>query len=456
MNEVQHRTGPSRVVIVGGGFGGAYCAQKLERLLRPDEAEVLLLDRNNYFIFYPLLVEAGTGSLEPRHAVVSIRSFLDRTRFVMADVVSVDRDRREVVTRLPDRRQEFRIGYDHLVLTPGSVTRLPDIPGLRRHGFEIKSLADAVELRDHAIRQLERADAIDDPQVRRQLLHFVVVGANFTGVEVAGEFQVFLQRARRHYTNIRRDDISVTLVEIGPRILPALDRDLAEYATERMMQRDMVVRLGTSVRSVEAQAAVLSDGTRLATETVIWCAGIAPSPLVERLSVPLDDRGYIVCDRELRVQGTDHVWAIGDSAVNPAPDGRAYPATAQHAVQQGQHLARNLVRVLRGRPPLPCDIRSKGALAALGCRTGVARVFGFKLSGFPAWFLWRTVYLMKMPGLARRLRVALDWTMDLLLPKDIVQLGLTEGRARADVSAAFPRGDGRPAAGESEAARNTA
>jgi NADH dehydrogenase len=426
VDQVQTSSGPPRIVIVGGGFGGAYCAQKLERLLRPGEAEVVLLDRNNYFVFYPLLVEAGTGSLEPRHAVVSIRSFLDRTRFVMADVVTVDRDRREVAASLPEGRQGLRLAYDHLVLTPGSVTRLPEIPGLQEHGFEIKSLADAVELRDHAIRQLERADAIDDPEVRHQLLHFVVVGANFTGVEVAGEFQVFLQRARRRYTNIHRDDITVTLVEIGPRILPALDSDLAEYATERMVRRGIVVRLDTSVRSVEADRVVLSDGSRVATETVIWCAGIAPSPLVGRLSVPVDDRGYILCDRELRVQGSDHVWAIGDSAVNLGPEGRPYPATAQHAVQQGLHLARNLVRVLRARTPLPCDIRSKGELAALGCRTGVAKVFGVKLSGFPAWFLWRTVYLMKMPGLARRLRVALDWTMDLLFPKDIVQLGLRE------------------------------
>jgi NADH dehydrogenase len=434
---------PPRIVIVGGGFGGAYCAQKLEGLLRPGEADVVLLDRNNYFIFYPLLVEAGTGSLEPRHAVVSIRAFLDRTKYVMADVVTVDHDRREVVARLPDAHQQLRIEYDHLVLTPGSVTRLPDVAGLKEHGFEIKSLADAVQLRDHAIRQLERADAIDDQQLRRQLLHIVVVGANFTGVEVAGEFQVFLQRAARRFANVQRDDIKVTLVEIGPRILPALDSDLAEYATERMMRRGMVVRLGTSVDRVEADRAVLSDGTALATETVIWCAGIAPSPLVERLGVPVDDRGYILCDRELRVQGSDHVWAIGDSAVNPDPEGRPYPATAQHAVQQGQYLARNLVRVLRDRPPLPCDIRSKGALAALGCRTGVAKVFGFKVSGFPAWFLWRTVYLMKMPGLARRLRIALDWTMDLMFPKDIVQLGLSreaparEFRSTAETPAAL-------------------
>jgi NADH dehydrogenase len=413
-----------RIVIAGGGFGGAYCAQALERLLRADEAEVVLLDRNNYFIFYPLLVEAGTGSLEPRHAVVSIRTFLNSTRFMMAEVTSVDVGRSEVVYRLPEAESEERLRYDHLVLTPGSITRLPDVPGLDRHGFEMKSLADAVKMRDRAIQQLERADACDDPESRRRMLHFAIVGGNFTGVEVAGEFHVFLRRASRHYANVDLDDITITVVEIGPRILPALDEDLAEYATLQMQRRGMSVELETSVTRVERDHAVLTDGRRLDTETVIWCAGIAPSPLVERLPVPTDQHGYIVCDRDLLVHDHDNLWAVGDSAVNIGPDGAAYPATAQHAVRQGKHLARNLVRVLRGHRPTPCDIRSQGTVAALGCRTGVAKVFGFKLSGFPAWFLWRSVYLMKMPGLARRLRIALDWSMDLLFPKDAVQLGL--------------------------------
>ncbi len=422
--------GRARIVIVGGGFAGAYCAQALERLLRPHEAEVVLLDRNNYFIFYPLLVEAGTGSLEPRHAVVSIRAFLGHTRFIMGEVEEVDPTRSEVRYRLPESGDEEHLRYDQLVLCPGSVTRLPEVPGLAEHGFEMKSLADAVRMRDRAIQQLERADACSDRETRRRMLHFVVVGANFTGVEVAGEFHVFLRRASRRYANVERDDIAVTLVEIGPRILPALDEDLAEYATDQMRRRGLRVELGTSVARISRDHVELSDGRRLDTDTVIWCAGIAPSPLVERLPVPTDARGYIVCDRDLLVHGFGNVWAIGDSAVNLDRSGEPYPATAQHAVQQGQFLARNLVRVLRGARPVPCDVRSRGALAALGCRTGVAKVFGLKLSGFPAWFLWRTVYLMKMPGWGRRLRIALDWTMDLVFPTEAVQLGLARSGAR--------------------------
>lgn len=430
MKEVE--TDRPRIVILGGGFAGAYCAQALERKLRPSEAEVVLLDRNNYFIFYPLLVEAGTGSLEPRHAVVSIRSFLSRTRFVMAEVVGAQLENREVVVRGPGGVRPNSVSYDHLVLAPGSITRLPDVPGLAEQGFEIKSLADAVRLRDHAIRQLERADATSDDAERRRLLHFVVVGANFTGVEVAGEFEVFLRRASRRYQSVSSEDVAVTIVELGSRILPALDEDLALYATDRMRRRGIRVELGTSVERIDHRRVELTNGETLEAETVIWCAGIAPSPLLDRFALPRNEQGYLLCDRDLRVSGRRTIWAIGDSAVNTGPDGMPYPATAQHAVQQGRRLADNLVRALRGHATVPCDIRSKGSLAALGCRTGVAKVFGLKLSGFPAWFLWRTVYLLKMPGIARRLRVALDWTMDLVFSKDPVQLGLTTiGGARS-------------------------
>lgn len=417
-----------RIVIVGGGFGGAYCAQELEKRLRPGEADVVLIDRNNYFIFYPLLVEAGTGSLEPRHAVVSIRAFVDRTEFLMGEVETVDFDRRQIRAVLPDGESTVDLAYDHLVLAPGSVTRLPPVPGLREHGFQIKSLDDAVTLRDRAIRLLEQADCARDDATRRRLLHFVIVGANYTGIEVAGELGIFLHRAAKHYQNVDPDHIRVTVLELSDRILPALDEELSDYARGRLERRGMDIRLGTSVERVAEGFAELSDGQRMDTETVIWCAGIAPNPLLEKLDLPTDGNGYVVCDRDLRVQGMDDVWAIGDSAVNPDGEGRPYPATAQHATRQGTHAARNILRLLRGQDSRPCDIVNRGAIAALGCRTGVAKVFGVKLSGFPAWFLFRTVYLLKMPGLARKARVALDWTIDLVFSKDAVQLGLTRSR----------------------------
>ena len=413
-----------RIIILGGGFGGAYCAQALERLLPRRSAEVLLIDEKNYFVFYPLLVEAGTGSLEPRHAVVAMRAFLRETAFRMGRILAIDLETRTVSYRLPESSETHNEPFDHLVLALGSVTRLPDIPGLHEHCFEMKSMSDAVGLRDRAIRLLELADATPDAERRRRLLHFVVVGASFTGAEVAGEFEVFLREAGRAYANVHSCDCMMTLIEIGDRILPALDRELSQFALDRMRKRGIDVRLNTGVTEVQAERVKLSPNEWIDTHTVIWCAGIAAPPLLGDLNLPLDNRGYLVCDRDLRVSGHDKVWAIGDCAVNLDASGRPYPATAQHAVRQGAHLARNLARVLSGGSALPCDITSIGAVAALGCRTGVAKIFGMKLAGFPAWFLWRSVYLLKMPGFSRKLRIALDWAMDLVFKREYIQLGV--------------------------------
>ena len=424
---------PTRIVILGGGYGGAYCAQALQKRLRGSAAEVLLIDRHNYFVFYPLLIEAGTGSLEPRHAVVPIRAFLSKdTEFRMAEVLGVDFDHRSVTCRLVGAAESEQLPYDHLVLSLGSVTRLPEVPGLREHGREIKSLTDAVALRDRAITLLELANATADPARRRELLHFVVVGGNFTGVEVAGEFDVFLRHASRQYRHVREDECRITLIELSDRILQALGDDLSAFAERHLRRRGVDIRLETTVTAVEPERVTLSSGQTLAAHTLIWCAGIEPNPLIKDLGLPVDDRGYIRCDRDLRVEGMQCVWAIGDGAVNCDSLGQAYPASAQHAVRQGVHLARNLAAVLRGAPAKPCDIKSKGAIAALGCRTGVAEVFGLQLSGFAAWWLWRTVYLMKMPTLARKVRVALDWTIDLIFSRDYVQLGVHRAPARRD------------------------
>ena len=417
--------GRPRIVILGGGFGGAYAAMYLERALRPDEAEILLIDRNNYFVFTPLLVEAGVGGLEPRHTVVSLRRFARRSRFRMAEVRGIDLARRIVRIQPPDPPQELEIPYDHLVLAMGSVTLLPPIPGLREFGYEMKSLRDAVALRDRMIRMLEVADGIDDPAERAARLHLVVVGANFSGVEVAGEFHAFMREASRRYPNVHPRECNVTLVELKERILQALDPDLARFAARNLMQRSIRVLLRTTVAEVHADHVLLSNGERLAAHTVIWCAGITSNPTLAGVEgLPRDARGFVLCEPDLRACGLPDVWGIGDCAVNPDPQGNAYPATAQHAVQQARVLARNLRRVLRGQPTEPCRIRNRGSLAALGCRTGVARIGPLKLSGWAAWFMWRTVYLLKMPGLARGVRIALDWTLDLFFRREYSALGL--------------------------------
>jgi NADH dehydrogenase len=414
---------PTRIVIIGGGFAGAYCAQALERQ-RLRDARVLLLDRNNYFPFYPLLVEAGTGSLEPRHAVVSIRSFLKRAEFEMAEVVGADLGRGLVRVRAAESRAERDVGFDHLVIALGSVTNLPPVPGLREHGWQIKSVGEAVALRDRTIRMLEAAAATRDAAERRAMLRFVIVGGNFTGAEVAGELSAFLDDAIRDYGPLQRDDATVTLIDRGERILSALDPELSAYAAKSLARRNVDIRLHESVTEIEAARVRLASGPWLDARTVIWAAGIAPPPVVKEMGLPLDQRGYILCEPDLRVRGFENVWGVGDAAVNPGPDGHAYPATAQHGLREGKWCARNIAAVMRGKPTIPCRIRSQGSLAALGCRTGVANVMGFKVSGFAAWWLWRTVYLMKMPGVGRKIRVALDWTLDLFFPRDIVQLGV--------------------------------
>ena len=421
----------TRVVVLGGGFAGAYCAQQLERRVDRSEVEIVLIDRRNYFIFYPLLVEAGTGSLEPRHAVVSLRHFLRHTTLRMGTVRDIDFAQRRVHFMQDAPLGESSLEYDHLVIALGSITMIPSIPGLREHGFELKELRDAVALRDRAIQLLELADATQDEEQRRALLHFVVVGGSFTGVEVAGEFDVFLKEASRDYANVRASDCQVTLVEMQKHILPALDEELGEYAAAQLQRRGIRIMTEETVSSVHTDHAICESGERLDAHTLIWAAGIAPPPLVGDLELPTDQRGYIVCERDLRVQGHEDVWAIGDCAVNIDAEGNPYPATAQHAVRQAEAAAKNIASVLRGKPAQPCDITPRGTLAALGCRTAVARIFNIKLSGFPAWFLWRTIYLFKMPGWARRLRVAIDWTMSLFFRRSVVQLGIHQRQKTA-------------------------
>lgn len=435
------RNASTRIVIVGAGFAGAYCAQSLERRLRRRrDVEIVLVDRQNFFAFTPLLVEAGTGSLQPRHAVVSIRAFVRRSRFLMAEATRVDVAAQRLHYRLEPGAAEQCLDYDQLVLALGSVTRHPPVPGLAEHGYGMKSLADAVALRDRAIRMLELAEASDEPAARRALLHFVVVGANFTGVEVAGEYLHFLRAASRRYPRLSPDDCRVTLIEISDRVLGALGEELSRYASRQLARQGVEILTRRSVQAIGPESLDLDDGSRLASRTVIWCAGIAAPPPLWDGALPTNPQGWLLSAADMRVEGQERIWAIGDCAVNPDAAGRSLPATAQGAVQEGQQLAANLAAVVEGRPVRLLRYRHVGALAALGCRTGVAELFGVKLSGFWAWFLWRSVYLFKMPGASRRLRVALDWSLDLLFPREYVSLGLHEPAPRrpadADATAA--------------------
>jgi len=422
-----------RIVILGGGFAGVYCAQALERRAKKLPVEVVLISHHDYLLFYPLLIEAGTGSAEVRHAVVSIRAFLKKTVFRMGEVQEIDAQSRQVIYRRGLEGEIEKVSYDHLVCAWGSVTRQPAVPGLREYGLQMKTLTDAVILRDRAIELLETADGMEDAAKRRALLHFVVVGGNFTGVEVAGELDSFLLRAKGRYPKIQPQDIRVTLINRGSRILKELDEDLADYAKAAMSRSGIVFKFGATVREIRRDQATLTDGETLATHSVIWCAGVAPNPLIRKTSLPVNDKGYILCERTFRVQGFKDVWAIGDCAINLDPSGHSYPLTAQHAVREGAQLAANLVRTLQGREAEPADITQLGALAMIGHHTGVAKILNLKFSGAFAWFLYRTVYLFKMPGIRRKIRMAIDWTLDIFLPRDLVQLGIRQSRDKDSV-----------------------
>lgn len=417
-------TKPQRIVIIGGSFAGCYLAQALEKLLKKTDTEILLIDRNNYFIFYPLLVEAGTGSLEPRHVVVPIREFLKTSSFRMAKVLNVDPVKQTVEYEHEDIGIKSELSYDHLVVAIGSVTRLPQVPGLKDYGFEMKTLTDAVLLRDRAIQQLELADALPDPAIKKALLHFVIVGGNFTGAEVAGEFHEFLQAASANYKNISIDDCKVTLIDRSKRLLDALDEQLSSYAQATFIKRGINIILNTSVQEIELNGVKLSDGQILPAYTVVWCAGIAPNPLLRSLPFPINEFGYLKCERNLRIESFKNIWAVGDCATILDESGKPYPATAQHAIMEAKHLAKNLKLVFQNLEPLPCNIKSQGTLAALGRYSGVAKIGPIRLSGFIAWFVWRTVYLFKMPKLSRKVRIALDWTLGLIFKHDFVGLGL--------------------------------
>lgn len=418
-----------RVVVCGAGFAGAYCARELARLLGP-QADILVIDAHNYFVFHPLLVEAGVGHLEPRHVIVPLRSFLSRqVRLRVAELVSVDPENHRVVYRVPGETAARSVVYTHLVLGLGSVTSFPPIPGLKENAFQVKSLADAIELRDHVVGQLERANLAKSLEERRRMLRIVVVGASYTGCEVAGEFQHYLHNAICSYRNLKREDCEVFLIELGERILPALSEDLAGYAAKRLERRGVRIQTRRTITAVrEGGRLELDDGSVLEAETLVWCAGIAQNPMAATLPFTKNQRGFLECDVTGRLMGQDSVWGIGDGATNPKPSGGIYPPTAQAATRLGVHVARNIARSLKGKAPRQIRFADLGSLCVLGSYDGVAKVMGIPVVGFLAWWLWRSVYLMKMPGFGRKLRVSADWTVSLFSRPDVVQVGLRRRR----------------------------
>ncbi|MEQ1902782.1 MAG: NAD(P)/FAD-dependent oxidoreductase [Pirellulaceae bacterium] len=412
------------IAIIGGGFAGTTTALHLEKLLRRrPHVQVTLIDAENFFTFTPLLPEVPSGSIQAKHIVFPLRALLKRTQVRQAHVHSIDLDNQIIVAAHCNKCGADRVPFDHLVLAPGAVSNYFNLPGVEEHSLTIKSLADATALHAHVIDKLEHADLQGNPAVRRELLTFVVAGGGFAGVETLAEMNDFVHGARRFYRNVQKEDIRMILVHSGKRILPEVNESLSKYAVEKLRRRGVHVLLETRVLGCENGRLKLSDGQEFPANTFVWAAGTAPSPILQRLDVPRSKTGRIDVDATMAVRGQPGVWAIGDSATIPdLITGGTCPPTAQFALRQGKRLAKNIVAALDGKPSTDFKFKSLGLLAGLGHRSAVAEIFGLRFSGFIAWWLWRTIYLMKLPGFERKLRVALDWTMDLFFPRDIVYL----------------------------------
>ena len=414
-----------RILVVGAGFGGLYAAMGLRRAVEYGH-RVTVVNPENFMQYQPFLPEVASGTIDPRAVVVPLRRVLRHCEVVIGEVERVDHDERTARVRLADGRR-VATSYDVVVLAPGSWARVLPIPGLAEHGVGFKTVQEAIWLRNHVLSRLDVAAATDDPERRRASMTFVFVGGGYAGVEALGELEDLARDALESYPGLRPDQMRWTLVEATGSILPEIGSELAEYALERLRARGIEVVLHTRLESAEGGTLRLSDGQVFRSDTLVWTAGVKPSPLASESGFPVDAAGRIKTDAVLRVEGVEDAWAAGDAAA--VPDrlaGGVMPPTAQHGMRQGKRLASNLVAVLEGRTPEPFEYRGIGAVVSLGRYKGVAVIRGVRLRGFPAWFAHRSYHLYAMPTLTRKVKIAADWTVALLFPRDIAQLGSLE------------------------------
>jgi NADH:ubiquinone reductase (H+-translocating) len=409
----------NRVLILGGGFGGLYAALEFEKRRDPD-FEVTLISQDNFFLFTPMLHEIAASDLDLTHIVNPIRKMLRHVHFFEGDVRSIDIQKREVVVAHGFDQHTHSLEYDHIVFALGSVTNFYNIPNLMETAVTMKSLGDAIGLRNRLIEHLEEADTECAANDREPLLTFVVAGGGFAGVETIGSINDFLKEALPYYSNLKSEMMRVVLVHPGEFVLPELGEELGHYASRKLARRGVEIRPNTKIKTVTSTGVELTDGTRINTGTLVWTAGTAPHPLLEQLPLPKEHQRLKV-NAAMGVEGYPGTWALGDCAMIPDEHGGYQPPTAQHASREGKVLAHNIVANTRGKDLVPFRFNTLGLLASIGRRTGVARILGVNFSGFVAWWLWRTIYLLKLPRFEKKLRVALDWTLDVFFSKDFVQ-----------------------------------
>lgn len=410
---MQRREARGGTLILGGGFAGSYVA----RLLRKRGATIV--SRENFMLYTPILPEAASGTLEPRHVVVPLRMMCPHSDLLLGEATALDEEARSVAVETG--AGPIQVHYNQLVVALGAVARTLPIPGLAEHALGFKDLADAIRLRNHVLRQLEAADAAVDPEDAKRHLSFVFVGAGYAGVEALAELSDLVRDTLRYYPRLRGMARRWVLVDAAPKILPEIPKRLGDYAARELWKRGVDIRVSTTLDAVGDRSASLSDGTTLETETVVWTAGVKATPLAGHFGLPVDERGRVIVDETLKVEDRSNIWSLGDCArvPNRATPGEFDPPTCQHALRQARRLAKNL----HGEPKA-YRYRMLGQVATLGRHKGIADVLGIRFRGFVGWFITRTYHLYQLPLLTRKLRVVVDWTVSLFFRRDIAELSM--------------------------------
>ncbi|MNK45296.1 NADH dehydrogenase-like protein [compost metagenome] len=413
-----------RVVIIGGGFAGIYTGRGLEKAMRDGTLEVILINRKNFFLYYPILPEVCSGGVEPWHVLVPLRDIFSQCLLLDAEVVGIDFAERRVFVKHGTTLECGDLSYDHLVLAAGADANLTLVPGVDRYAFTFRSVEDAITLRNQIGDMLEDAELETDPARRQELLTFLVVGGGSTGVEVLSEVESYISGIVGKY-RVHPDEIRLILMDLAPHILAEVGPELGDYALKQIRGRGVEVMLETSTQEVFPDHVLLADGREIRTRTVIWTIGLAPPALLKQLDLPKDGKGYLQPEATMQVPGMVNVWALGDCARITAPNGKPFPPTAQHAVRQGKQLAKNILAVTRGEAPGRYCFEPMGTLVSIGGKKGVATIRGRHVKGWLAWAMWRGVHLALMPSADRRIRLVIDWMLSAFLPRDTAQLEVT-------------------------------
>lgn len=417
-------SGVKEILILGGGFAGVYTARALEKLLRPEEANITLVNRENYWVYQPMLSEVISGSIGVANVVSPIRRLCPRTNLVTREIEDIDLENRVVTVSPGFRPRQLKLKYDQLVIALGNVTNFYGMPGMFENAFPFKTLADAMLLRNHVIRTLEEADVEEDPELRRKLLTFVVGGGGFSGVEVIAELNDFVRAVKRNYLRLRNQPHRCVLVHSRNRILQEMAEPLALFAQKTLRKRGVEIVLEDRLVAATSEKAILKSGAEIPCKTIVCTVPSTLAPVVDKMKCP-KEKGKLITNSALELKDyAGVVWALGDCASVKTAGGSEAPPTAQHAIREATTVAVNVAAAIRGGERAQFAFEGLGTLGSLGHGAAVAQILGVKLSGFIAWILWRCIYLMKMPGLNRKARIASDWLLHLLFPPDLAQTKL--------------------------------